>query len=128
MAHAEGILHLADGKIVCRRCTGTSRRTRLQCAAPAERHSNKCRFHGSRGVGPATEEGLKRCAAAKTIHGQESRASRKRTQLQMRLIRSLKQLGVFLASNPTDGQIAMSPLIELVFENLFALDEYDLSG
>jgi hypothetical protein len=46
----------------------------------------------------------------------------------MRLIRSLKQLGVFLASNPTDGQIAMSPLIELVFENLFALDEYDLSG
>ena len=128
MAHAEGILNLADGKIICRRCTGTSRRTRLQCAAPAERHSTKCRFHGSRATGPVTEEGRKRCAAAKTIHGQESRVGRKRTQLQMQLIRSLRQLGVFLASNPTERQIAMSPLIELVFENLFVLEEYDLSG
>jgi len=33
-------------------------------------------FHGGKSTGPVTELGRKRCAAAKTIHGFETRAKR----------------------------------------------------
>lgn len=125
MDHAENYLVLAAGKITCRRCLGTSRRTQKQCGAPAEKHSSKCRFHGARATGPVTMEGLARCAAARTIHGNETRFKRKRAQLQSQLIRSLKALSAFLDSNPTDTQLTTSPLVALVFEQIFQLREYD---
>lgn len=40
------------------------------------RGKNVCRTHGGLSTGPRTKEGRKRCAAAKTIHGKETRASR----------------------------------------------------
>lgn len=125
MDYAEDYLVLAAGKITCRRCTGTSRRTRQQCGAPAEKHSTKCRFHGARATGPVTMEGLARCAAAKTVHGKETRFKRKRAQMQSQLIRSLKALSALLNSKPTDTQVRTSPLVELVFEQIFQLSEYD---
>ncbi len=128
MAHAEGILNLADGKIVCRRCTGTSRRTRLQCAAPAERHSNKCRFHGSRGSGPATDEGRKRCAAAKDRGMGESRQARKKQQQQLRLIRVLKEVWCLLNQEEIQAITAPHPMVETMFDLLNALDEYHVRG
>ena len=53
-----------------------SKRTRLQCRAPAERGKRVCRFHGARSTGPKTEEGRLRIARAKTQHGDETRQAR----------------------------------------------------
>jgi hypothetical protein len=53
-----------------------SKRTRLQCGAPAERGKRVCRFHGARSTGPKTEEGRLRIARAKTQHGDETRQAR----------------------------------------------------
>ncbi len=36
-----------------------------------------CRTHGGASTGPRTPEGRARCAAAKTVHGQETTAMRK---------------------------------------------------
>lgn len=69
-------LKTAGGRIYCRRCQGKSRRTKLQCGAPAESRSNWCRFHGSRATGPRTALGRQRIAIAKTFHGRETRAIR----------------------------------------------------
>ena len=35
-----------------------------------------CMFHGGRSTGPKTDAGRKRCAAAKTKHGWETKARR----------------------------------------------------
>jgi hypothetical protein len=35
-----------------------------------------CRTHGGLSTGPRTAEGRKRCAEAKTVHGNETRAKR----------------------------------------------------
>lgn len=66
----------AGNKIHCRRCQATSKRTRLQCGAPALSGKCVCRFHGGRSTGPRTEAGKARIAAAKTVHGQSTRQSR----------------------------------------------------
>lgn len=78
----------AGGRIQCRRCQGVSRRTKVQCAAPAEQHSSKCRFHGSRATGPTTLDGLERCAIAKWQGKGESRAERERHRETARLIKA----------------------------------------
>lgn len=67
----------AGGRIICKQCEGTSRRTKERCKAPASTNSLRCRFHGGRKhSGPKTLEGRLRCAAAKTIHGRETREAR----------------------------------------------------
>jgi len=65
MFEKETWLLTAGGQIQCRRCQGNNRRTGVQCRVPAEQHSQKCRFHGSRASRPTTLEGLERCAQAK---------------------------------------------------------------
>jgi hypothetical protein len=72
------LLLTAGGRIVCRRCQAMSKRTRLQCAAPASQGKSVCRFHGGRSTGPKSDLGRRRCAEAKTIHGRETRAKRER--------------------------------------------------
>ena len=69
-------LFTAGNKIQCRRCQATSKRTHLQCGAPAMSGKNVCRFHGGRSTGPRTEAGRARCTAAKTVHGQSTRQAR----------------------------------------------------
>ncbi len=67
----------AGGRIICKQCEGTSRRTKERCKAPASTNSLRCRYHGGRKhSGPTTLEGRKRCAAAKTVHGNETRSVR----------------------------------------------------
>ena len=66
----------AGNKIHCRRCQATSKRTRLQCGAPALSGKNVCRFHGGRSTGPRTEAGKARIAAAMTVHGNSTRQAR----------------------------------------------------
>jgi hypothetical protein len=37
------------------RCSATSKRTKFQCRAPAEKGKNVCRFHGARAGAPKGE-------------------------------------------------------------------------
>lgn len=87
MPQKEAWLLTAGGKIQCRRCQGMSRRTGVQCGAPAEQHSEKCRFHGSRATGPITLEGLERCAQANWKGLGDTRAQRALDRQAMQLVK-----------------------------------------
>jgi hypothetical protein len=70
------ILNTAGGKIHCSRCQAHSKRTKLQCGAPAEKGKKVCRFHGARSTGAKTKEGRMRIAQSKTQHRNETRQAR----------------------------------------------------
>lgn len=88
MAEKQAFLVTAGGQIQCRRCQGMSRRTGVQCGAPAEQHSEKCRFHGSRATGPTTLEGLQRCAEAKWKGLGDTRTQRALDRQAMQLVKA----------------------------------------
>lgn len=88
MPEKETWLLTAGGQIQCRRCQGMSRRTGVQCGAPAEQHSERCRFHGSRATGPTTLEGLQRCAEAKWKGLGDTRAQRAFDRQAMQLVKA----------------------------------------
>ena len=69
-------LETAGGKILCPRCQAHSKRTKLQCGAPAERDKKVCRFHGARSTGAKTKAGRLRIAHSKTQLGNETRQAR----------------------------------------------------
>jgi len=52
----------------------------------------KCRFHGGKSAGPAPEQGRKRCVAAKTIHGRETREKGELRTEKLRELRGLEGL------------------------------------
>ena len=99
MSEKEAWLLTAGGQIQCRRCQGTSRRTGLQCGAPAEQHSEKCRFHGSRATGPITLEGLERCAQAKWRGKGVTRAQRTLDRQAMQLVKACGEMLAELQSH-----------------------------
>jgi len=86
----------AGGRITCLQCNAKSKRTGIQCRAPAAKGKSKCRFHGGASTGPKTEQGKKRCAEAKTIHGNETRKARNERAEGMRRLRALEDLGYAL--------------------------------
>ena len=92
MAEKQALLLTAGGQIQCRRCQGTSRRTGMQCGAPAEQHSEKCRFHGSRATGPTTLKGLQRCAEAKWKGLGDTRAQRAFDRQAMQLVKACGEM------------------------------------
>ena len=51
-----------------------------------------CRFHGHRG-GPKTKSGRARCAAAKTIHGRETRQIRAERTTKLAELQELETFG-----------------------------------
>lgn len=57
------------------------------------RGKTKCRFHGGLSRGPTSAEGRARCAAAKTVNGLETRASRAERSRDMVTLRALEALG-----------------------------------
>ena len=83
----------AGGRIVCRQCEGTSRRTKERCKAPALTGRAWCKFHGGSATGPRTEEGRQRCAEAKTIHGNETRKARTERSLGSARLAVLEAVG-----------------------------------
>jgi len=85
-------LTTAGGRINCLRCNAMSKRTKLQCAGPAVKGKTKCRFHGGLSTGPKTELGRQICAAAKTVHGKDSRADRQVHRLTMQRLRLYAEL------------------------------------
>ena len=58
------------------RCQAKSKRSQEQCKKAAIRDKDKCRMHGGVSTGPRTAEGRNRCAAAKTVHGCDTRKIR----------------------------------------------------
>jgi hypothetical protein len=66
----------AGGRILCAQCQATSKTTRQQCRRPATSGKRVCKLHGGESTGPRTSEGRQRCAAAKTVHGQETTSIR----------------------------------------------------
>jgi len=85
-------LTTAGGRIKCLRCNAMSKRTKLQCGGPAVKGKTKCRFHGGLSTGPRTELGRQICAAAKTVHGKDSRIGREVARLQAMKIRLYAEL------------------------------------
>ena len=86
----------AGGRIRCLQCQAKSKRTKQQCRAPASKGKTKCRFHGGASTGPKTEQGRLRCAAAKTIHGQETRDKRHERRLASASLAFLESVGYAL--------------------------------
>jgi hypothetical protein len=84
----------AGNKIHCRRCQATSKRTRLQCGAPALSGKSVCRFHGGRSTGPLTEAGKARIAAAMTVHGQSTRQARAELSAELVQLAILEELAL----------------------------------
>ncbi len=82
-----------SGRITCLQCNAKSKRTGIQCRAPAAKGKTKCRFHGGASTGPKTEQGRQRCADAKTIHGNETRKAENDRAKVMRRLRMLEDLG-----------------------------------
>jgi hypothetical protein len=74
--HLEQTLKTLGGRVVCQRCQAKSKRTKLQCAAPALKGKQVCKTHGGRSTGPTTEAGRQRCAAVKYIHGNQTSEKR----------------------------------------------------
>ncbi len=89
----ENKLKTLGGRITCLQCNARSKRTGVQCRAPAAKGKTKCRFHGGASTGPKTEQGRQRCAEAKTIHGNETRKARAERALAIRRLRALEDLG-----------------------------------
>jgi hypothetical protein len=84
----------AGGRIICKQCEGTSRRTKERCKAPAAKNKNRCRFHGGRkSNGPKTVEGRQGCSKAKTIHGRETRKTRTERSLASARLAVLEAVG-----------------------------------
>jgi hypothetical protein len=91
--HLEQNLTTLGGRVICQRCQAKSKRTKLQCAAPALKGKRVCKTHGGRSTGPKTEAGRQRCAEAKTIHGRETRKARTERSLALARLAVLEQAG-----------------------------------
>ena len=72
----ESHISLIGGRIRAPRCQALSKRSQMQCKKAALTGKRVCMFHGGKSTGPVTEDGRKRCAMAKTVHGWETRAAR----------------------------------------------------
>jgi len=102
------------GRIRCIQCKAQSKRTKLQCRAPAMKGKAVCRTHGGLSTGPKTKAGRIRCADAKTIHGRETRQKRADTSSKLAELYELEMLGrkIGLISGPkiTGRRPGKSPL------------------
>lgn len=74
--HLEQHLLTLGGRVTCERCQAHSKRTGLQCKAPAISGKSKCRFHGGKSTGALTVGGRQRCAQVRTTHGQQTTSMR----------------------------------------------------
>jgi hypothetical protein len=70
-------------------CEAFLKRNGQYCGRLNEMGASKCRGHGGLSTGPRTSEGKARIAAAKTIHGRETRALR---QLRSQICHDLRRV------------------------------------
>ena len=81
------------------RCQAKSKRSQEQCKKAAIRGKQVCRTHGGLSTGPRTEQGRKRCAEARTIHGRETREMRIKRAEKFREMKALMCLYVGSVEN-----------------------------
>ena len=98
--HLEQTLTALGGRVICQRCQAKSKRTKLQCAAPAIKGKRVCKTHGGRSTGPKTEAGRLRSAKAKIIHGLETHEARNERSLGLARIAVLREVGFALGFMP----------------------------
>lgn len=124
--HLERNLQTLGGLVTCKRCQALSKRSGLQCRAPAISGKTKCRFHGGKSTGPKTEAGRQRCAQARTTQGQETTSMRTERSLGSARLAVLESIGFALgmftgARTPgrRPDQIAQAcPELQAIFQNL----------
>jgi len=95
-----GLFGNNDKRRLVKRCKAKSRRTGERCKAPATRSKAVCRFHGGCSTGPRTDEGRARSAAAKTVHGTETRAIRAARKAFTKRLAALVELGRLCGAFP----------------------------
>jgi hypothetical protein len=81
---------IAFGKTETARCQARSKTSGHQCQKAAMRGKRVCRTHGGASTGPKTDAGRAKCAAAKTLHGWETRAKRAARASKLRELRELE--------------------------------------
>ena len=91
--HLEQTLKTLGGRVTCQRCQAKSKRTKLQCSAPALKGKRVCKTHGGRSIGPKTEAGRQRCSKARTVHGRETRKARTERSLASARLAVLESVG-----------------------------------
>ena len=82
-------ISLIGGRIRAPRCQALSKRSQMQCRKAALNSKRVCMFHGGKSTGPVTEDGRKRCAIAKTVHGYETRVAREYRAKKFRELKAL---------------------------------------
>ena len=85
----ENYVTLFGQEIPAPRCQAQSKRSGQQCRKAAIRGKQVCRIHGGLSTGPRTLQGRKRCAAAKTVHGRETRELREKRAEKFRKMKLL---------------------------------------
>ena len=90
---APNIFTTLGGRIQCAQCQAQSKRTKVQCRAPAMRGKQVCRTHGGLSTGPKTKAGRQRCADAKTVHGRETSKVRSERRVKIGELQQLEALG-----------------------------------
>ena len=79
------------------RCQAKSKCSSLQCLKAAMQSKSVCKSHGEASTGPKTIAGRQRCAAAKTVHGRETRAIRAARDVKLReKEQTLKNAGLII--------------------------------
>ena len=73
----EKYINLFGKGTLAHRCQALSKRSQSQCLKAAITGKQVCRIHGGLSAGPLTEQGRKRCAKAKFVHGWELRKIKK---------------------------------------------------
>lgn len=80
------------GRIRCRQCHAKSKHSGQRCRKPAMKGKNVCRTHGGCSTGPRTAAGRARCAAAKTVHGQDTRTLRAERSIKIAELQELEAI------------------------------------
>ena len=99
------------GRIRCRQCRAKAKHSGQRCLKPAMRDKNVCRTHGGASRGPRTVQGRARCAAAKTVHGTDSRKMRAERRVTLAELQELEALAFSLGM--MTGQRTRGPKVKV---------------
>ena len=99
------------GRIRCRQCKAKSKHSGQRCRKPAIKGKLVCRTHGGASTGPRTVQGRARCAAAKTVHGTDSRAMRTERRVTLAELQQIEALAFNLGM--MTGQRTRGPKVKV---------------